>query len=82
MQCSIRGYYGVHLEESTKLSQCRKKVQAAELLFCSDLANGRSRHSLDLLASISVLTLRPCYCIPVLCYQITLCLQPLLGSNG
>lgn len=77
MQCSIRGYYGVHLEESTKLAQCRKKVQAAELLFCSDLANGRSRHPLDLLASISGLSLRPCSCTPVLCYQIA---HPLLAA--
>lgn len=24
MQCSISGYYGLHLGESTKLAQCRK----------------------------------------------------------
>lgn len=25
MQCSIRDYYGVHLEESTKLAQMQEK---------------------------------------------------------
>lgn len=60
MECSISGYYGVHLGESTKLAQCGRKVQAVELLFCSVLASGRLRHLLDLSASVAGFSVKPC----------------------
>lgn len=70
MQCSISGYYRVHLGESTKLAQCRKKVQAAEPRFCSEISDGWLRHPLDLLASVSGFTTKACHCTRVFCYRI------------